>query len=721
MKANEVGRRPLRMVLLALVVALTQLAVPGCSERDLDTLQPATAPADPIVFADTFEGGLDFAAFEFSYYDAMTVDDVATDAYAGQGSIKVTLPDGEEWAGGSFYTRGPRDLSSFNALTFYARASRSYTMDSAGFGIGINYPSDYQSEVQGIALSTEWTRIVIPIPNSSRMTEEHGMFWFSATSGGVPVTIWFDEVKFANLSSISDPRPVMPTRSLQALVDGRFSVPGTRTTFTVGGVDILVNHTANHFDYFSSDASVVKADQNVITGVSLGEATVTAKLRNVDVQGVITARVVSSITYPDVFIDALDTGLDYGSFGDGQYLQALSVDPTGGVDDSPALQITVPAGQFAGGAIFSTIGGRDLSGFNALVFDARSDQASYTLAAVGYGIGMAFGGTDNQVEIDNVALSTDWRQVVVPIPDAAGLLAESGVFWYSTGQTGNLWIDNIEFATLDASTLNDPRPVMTSATVNLDVGGTATIAGTATTFSVNGADVVVAHKPGYFTYASSNTDVAVASAGVVTAVGGGTATITATLGDTPVAGQINVTVTAPPVPPSTPAPTPTVDAADVISIFSDAYDDITVDTWRATWTFGGIAVTDAQIAGDNVKAYTGFSNPAFYCGIEFTNDLIDAAAAGMTHFHMDIYVTGGSQFGFKLVDFGANGVFGADDTEAQWNLNSGSEPPYAVNQWVSLDIPLTDFAGMNFGHIAQIVLNRANGGSVWLDNLYFHR
>jgi len=716
---NDLSRRRRTVITPAILLALASLLLGGCSDRDLDTLQPATAPANPVVFSDAFEGGLDFAAFEFSYYDAFSIDQ--TETYQGAASLRVDLPQGQDWAGGSFYTRGPRDLSGFNALVFYARASRSYTLDAAGFGLGINYPSDYQSEVRGIALTTEWARYVIPVPNSARMTDEHGMFWYSATSGGTPVTIWFDEVEYASVSEISNPRPVMPTRSVQALVGQQFTIPGTRTTFSVGGVERTVHHTFNHFDYASSDPAVVTAEDNVITAVALGEAQITATLRGVEVQGEITARVVSEITQPEVFIDALDTGLDYGSFGDGQYLQALSVDDDGGVGGSSALQITIPAGQFAGGAIFSTTGGRDLTSFNALVFDARADQAGYVVGNVGYGIGLAAGGTDFQAEIRDVVLGTDWQQVVVPIPDAARLDAEAGMFWYSAGQSGNFWLDNIRFTTLDAAELSDPRPVMTPATVAVEVGETVTIEGTQTTFDVGGTDVVVYHGPLYYSYASSNEAVATASEGVVTAVGSGTANITATLGETPVAGQVTVNVTGPVLPPSTPAPTPTHDPSGVISLFSDAYDDIAVDTWRASWTFGGVAVADEQIAGDNVKAYSGFANPAFYCGIEFTSTLVDAAGAGMTHFHLDVYFPAGTRFGFKLVDFGANGVFGGgDDTEHQIDIDGDSTPPLVTGQWMSLDIPLSAFAGMNFGHVAQIVLTGIDTGSLWIDNVYFH-
>jgi len=716
-KANEAGRYA-RTFILMLLVAMVIAALGGCSGRDLEDLEPATAPANPVVFSDAFLGGLDFAAFEFSYLEAFSIDEV--EAYEGLASLRVDLPDGQEWAAGSFYTHGPRDLSGFNALTLYARASRDYSITALGFGIGINYPADYQSEMQDVAITTEWTRIVIPIPDSTRMTEEHGMFWFSALSGGEPVTVWFDEVEFASVSDITEPRPVMSTRSVQALVDGRFIIPGTRTTFNVGGEERLIYHTFNHFDYFSSNESVVTAEGNIVTGVSLGEAIITAKLGDTDVEGVITAKVVSSITQPVVFIDDLDTGLDYGSFGDGQYLEALSVDDDGGVNDSAALQITVPAGRYAGGAVFSTEGGRDLTSFNALVFDARSDLASYVMAEVGYGIGMSAGGTDYQAFITEVELDTDWRRIVVPIPDASRLVAEAGVWYFSTGQSGNIWLDNIQFATLDESDLSNPRPVMTGANVNAAVGDVVTIEGTMTTFDAGDADVVVTHKSGYFDYASSDEDVAVVSAGAVTVVGTGTAIITATLGDRDVEGEVTVTVAAPPATPTSPAPAPVHDAGDVISMFSDAYDDITVDNWCA-YPFGGVAVADEQIDGDNVKTYTNFNNPAFYCVVEFTNDRIDATAEGMTHLHLDVFGASGTQFGVKLVDFGDDGGYqGGDDTEFELVLDAGTDPAFVAGEWVSLEIPLTAFEGMNFGALAQFVFTKINTGTLWIDNVYFY-
>jgi hypothetical protein len=710
----------MQMVIPALLVLLASLMMGGCSDRDEATLEPATAPDNPVVFSDAFEGGLDYSAFEFSYYDAFTIDMAET--YRGTASLKITLPVHETFAGGAFFTQGPRDLSAYNALTFYARADTEYEMDLVGFGLGISFPSDYQGDVQGIQLTREWQRYVIPIPNSARMTLEHGMLYYTATKDeapSFPVQIWIDEVEYATVSGINNPRPAMPTQPVQAVVGSQIEIPGTRTSFNVGGQEMLVNHTFNHFDYFSSDESVVTTDGNVITAVGLGEATITAKLGDVDVQGVVTVNVGTEITRPLVFIDGFDTGLDYGSFGDGQDVEALSIDNSGGVGGSAAIKIAVLPGRFAGGATYSTDGGRDLTSFNALVFDARASVADYVLGNVGFGIGLGAGGTEYQTELQNVTIGTDWQRVVVPIPNAARLTSEAGMWWFSTGTVGDLWIDNILFASLDEDELTNPRPVMDSTSVVAEIGQTVNVTGTRTTYDLGGTDVDVVHGPLYFDYASSNENVAIASQGVVTVVGGGVTTITATLDGVPVEGEIEVAVIAPP---SEPAPTPTHDPADVISLYSDEYDDITVDTWRAPWSSPAVAVEDQQIQGDNVKAYTGFTSPAFFCGIEFTNDLIDAEAAGMTHFHMDLFLPAGTVFGLVLVDFGEDGAFdGGDDTEFEKVLNSSSTPPLEIGQWMSLDIPLTDFEGMNFGHVAQILLKRTNAGSLWVDNVYFHR
>ncbi len=164
--------------------------------------------------------------------------------------------------------------------------------------------------------------------------------------------------------------------------------------------------------------------------------------------------------------------------------------------------------------------------------------------------------------------------------------------------------------------------------------------------------------------------------------------------------------------PTTAAPTPSVSAANVISMFSDAYTNVAVDTWRTDWSQANLE--DVMIAGNATKKYGALD----FVGIETTTTTIDAS--GMTHFHTDVWSADFDSFSIKLVDFGANGVYdgGGDDVEHQINITAP-----AKGQWVSLDIPLSDFTGLTTrGHIAQLIYvgTPTGANTVYVDNVYFH-
>ncbi|MBK9254108.1 MAG: T9SS type A sorting domain-containing protein [Saprospiraceae bacterium] len=163
--------------------------------------------------------------------------------------------------------------------------------------------------------------------------------------------------------------------------------------------------------------------------------------------------------------------------------------------------------------------------------------------------------------------------------------------------------------------------------------------------------------------------------------------------------------------PLTAAPTPTVDPSKVISLYSDAYTDVPVDTWRTDWS--SAILTDILIQGNPTKKYAQLD----FVGIETVANQIDVTA--MTHFHMDVWSPNFTFFGVKLVDFGADGAFdGGDDVEHQVNFNLPAQ-----GQWLSLDIPLSDFAGLiTKRNIAQLILVGQPSGSstVFVDNVYFY-
>jgi hypothetical protein len=163
--------------------------------------------------------------------------------------------------------------------------------------------------------------------------------------------------------------------------------------------------------------------------------------------------------------------------------------------------------------------------------------------------------------------------------------------------------------------------------------------------------------------------------------------------------------------PTTAAPTPTVIAEKVISLFSNAYTNVTVDTWRTDWS--AATLTDVSVDGNATKKYSNLD----FVGIETTSSPLNIA--GMTRLHIDIWSPNFTNFSVKLVDFGANGVWGGgDDTEHQVNFAT-----LAQKEWVSIDIPLSDFTNLTGReHIAQYILvGQPSGTSIlYVDNFYFY-
>jgi hypothetical protein len=415
-------------------------------------------------------------------------------------------------------------------------------------------------------------------------------------------------------------------------------------------------------------------------------------------------------TDPIVFQDAFTGAVEFQAFGNSQ-LDALSTDTTNQYEGTGCIRVDVPTSNYAGGA-FVTTQPRDLTGYDALTFYARASRAVTMDVA---GLGNDNTGTSKfEARRNAIPVTTTWTKIVVPVPLPAKLTAERGLFFFAAAPQGGsaytLWFDDIRFEQL--ATVTNPRPAITPQTLNTFVGATATVTGTQTTFDVGPTDsVVVGHMPGYFTFASSDPAVATVTDATIRVVGAGSASITATLGETPARGA--VTVVAAPFTPGH-APVPTVPAADVISLFSNAYTNRPVDKWSADWDRAD--VTSLNIDGDDILLYTNL----VYAGIEFTSNTIDATA--MTYFHLDIWVPSGTTFRVKLVDFGANGIYlGGDDSESELTFNAASTPALVTGSWVGLEIPLADFTGLLArAHLAQLVLS-GDTRTVYVDNIYFHR
>ena len=220
------------------------------------------------------------------------------------------------------------------------------------------------------------------------------------------------------------------------------------------------------------------------------------------------------------------------------------------------------------------------------------------------------------------------------------------------------------------------------------------------------------NSTGTFSYTSSNPAVATVLGSTITVVGIGNTTIKATqaaaggytVGTKSTMFTVNSGLAGAP---TTAAPTPTKLPANVISLYSNAYTNVTVDTWSAVWDQADVA--DVQIVGNDTKKYTNL----VYAGIEFTNNQVNATNANF--FHIDIWTPNGTSFKVKLVDFGANGTYGGgDDVEYEYTCL-----PPAYSTWVSYDIPMSAFTTLTTkAHIAQLIIS-SSASTVYVDNVFF--
>ena len=424
---------------------------------------------------------------------------------------------------------------------------------------------------------------------------------------------------------------------------------------------------------------------------------------------------------PEVFIDTFTPGLIYSSYG-GAVADAFQVDTDVAYNNSAASMrfdvpnVNNPSGAYAGGSFYTAVG-RDLTGYDALTFWAKSTVAA-TIDVVGFG--NDFGENKFQASITGLQISTSWKKYIIPIPDAAKLKAEKGMFFISEGpENGNgytFWIDEVRFEKL--GTINPQQPqILNGENVaqTAFVGVTTPITGLVCAFNMpNGINQGVNVTPAYFTFTSSNEAVAtVNELGIVNTIGAGTATITATVGGEEALGSLTINSSGNFVH----APTPTEDAADVISIYTEAYPNVPVNYYNGYWQpYQTTQSADFTVDGDNVLNYTNFN----FVGVEFSTPTVDAS--GMSHLHLDLFIPNaipaGANFRVRLVDFGADGTFGGGN-DVGFTLTY-TAPTLVSQNWISLDIPLANFAGLTHAHLGQLIFEGTNITNFYADNIYFY-
>lgn len=156
--------------------------------------------------------------------------------------------------------------------------------------------------------------------------------------------------------------------------------------------------------------------------------------------------------------------------------------------------------------------------------------------------------------------------------------------------------------------------------------------------------------------------------------------------------------------PTEAAPTPpTRLESEVISVFSDAYTNLTGTDFNPNWGQSTIVTTEV-IGGSNTLKYANLN----YQGTQFASP-IDASS--MEYLHVDVWTEDASAVNFYLISSGPV------ETAYSFAITSG--------EWVSYDIPLSHFSGVvDLADIIQFKVDdnaTGEGASVYFDNIYFYR
>jgi hypothetical protein len=295
------------------------------------------------------------------------------------------------------------------------------------------------------------------------------------------------------------------------------------------------------------------------------------------------------------------------------------------------------------------------------------------------------------------------------------------MFWYSAGtqNTGGFgytfWIDDLKFEKL--GTIAQPKPAIFNGADIVQqsfIGIDLIIEGTQTFNLASGINQTVVAAPSYFTFSSTDVDVArVSEVGIISIVGAGTATITATLDGVKAAGSLTIESSGNFIN----APIPTRNPSDVISIFSDTYTNVPVDFFNGYWEpFQTTQSADFVAEGNNILNYTDFN----FVGNQFSNPTVDATQK--SNIHIDMYIPGevpsNMDFLITLVDFGADKAQGGgDDTRQQVFFNKALWVP---NTWITLEFSITMSTRNSIGQIIYENINFSSLRSFYLDNIYFY-
>jgi hypothetical protein len=250
------------------------------------------AKAQLVVYTEGLQPGMTFNEFGGSNPGATTDD--ATVAHTGTTSLKVVV-GAAGYVGGAVKAAAPTNLSTYNALTFWVKASAAKTLNTAGFANN-GSANVYQTEYRMIPITTTWTKVTIPIPNPAKLNAEDGLFHYAEGGDEGAYTIWFDDIQFETIA-LGAITASIATETLSKSVGDAFAPSGL--TCSINGVALSVE--PGNFTFTSSNTSVATVSAvGVGAAVGIGSANITAKIGTTNATGTLTVNVGAAPSAPTV-------------------------------------------------------------------------------------------------------------------------------------------------------------------------------------------------------------------------------------------------------------------------------------------------------------------------------------------------------------------------------------------------------------------------------------
>ncbi len=473
---------------------------------------------------------------------------------------------------------------------------------------------------------------------------------------------------------------------------------GGTATFTVTGKDQLGGIIATDgLTWESSAPAVGTIDAGVLTGVSVGTTTVTAK------KGTVVSNGVEVEIVAGEKIDLL-TNYQYRIYNLGEKTKSDS--KVGAFDDNDAsVWSLIGNAETAGDETSRTYDTGFIADLGA-IYDVTKISIHFE-GACSENFGLAFAGVDgvfgdnvytggktginNHTEEFSGESVTNARYVKFLSTRAA---TQWGVKIFDFSVYG---IKKSDIEDTEAPTVNASEAAKTEESITLTLTGTDN-SSKYLTYEVAANDIPATY---FFGPAGANTTA------VLSNLNGGTTYNFAIYsidgkGNRSAIKELSVTTTGETFV-LTPAPTPTHAAADVKSIYSNAY------TAATTYGYGGwgqsTQVATETVEEDNILHLTNYN----YLGFEYTTqqDLSD-----MEYLHIDILPMQAMNFGITPIIVNKGSGSGTENSQSVGTLN--------VKEWNSIDIPLSQF-NMDFTQLShQLKFDKGTGSeSVYVDNIYF--